>query len=212
MNPHLFSRCWPARRLGAALALAVCALPVAGCLGEPTIEDRWTRIDLLSTNLSANQALTPGTTDSITVSAAITYRSILTGFAVCELRASSRLTAADVALAPNAPREPMAYDIDRLLANSVSVGRDARPFTGWDHLIQHMQFTFRAGAPTMLDSSSVPIGAPTGLFLVCYLGSGDKIERQDGSDTVIVTPFNSSQYQILPVGLELGLPATPVAH
>jgi hypothetical protein len=49
----------------------------------------------------------------------------------------------------------------------------------------------------------VGTGPTAGLFLVCYLGSGVKVERQDGTDTVIVTPYASSPYQILPVGLSV---------
>jgi hypothetical protein len=55
--------------------------------------------------------------------------------------------------------------------------------------------------------AQAPGGAPVGVFLLVYLGSGQKIERIDGSDTLIVTPFKAAQYQILPVGVTLALPA-----
>jgi len=96
----------------------------------------------------------------------------------------------------------MANDMDRLLATSVSMGREARAFTGWDHLIQHMDFAFTGVVPGTV-TDSVGTGPTAGLFLVCYLGSGVKVERQDGTDTVIVTPYASSPYQILPVGLSV---------
>jgi len=94
----------------------------------------------------------------------------------------------------------MATDMDRLLATSVSMGREARAVTGWDHLIQHIDFAFTGDVPGSV-TDSVGTGPAVGLFLVCYLGSGVKIERNDGTDTVIVTPYPSAPYQILPVGL-----------
>lgn len=193
------------RRVAALLALAACALPISGCFDKPEIQDRWTRIDLEGANHVPNQAVTPGVSDSIALTATIIYRSILTGYAVAELRASSTLANGAVTLHPDASREPMAYDIDRILANSVSVGRVVRPITGWDHLVQTLDLSFSAVPP----GSMGPTGAPSGLFLLCYLGSGDKIELQDGSDSVAITPFVSTQYQVLPVGMKLKLVGSP---
>jgi hypothetical protein len=190
----------PWRRL---LALALGAILLAGCLGAPEIEDRWTRVDLLSSNLTARQAIPSGTLQPITMSTTITYRSILTGFAVADLRASSTTSAASVVLDSNAPRERMALDIDHILQTSVSVGRATRAVTGWDHLIQHVDFSFNGVAPALTDST----GAPVSLFLLCYLGDGERIERQGQADTLIVTPFRSTDYRILPVGLELAVGA-----
>lgn len=195
------------RRAVAALVLAACALPVAGCLGAPRIEDRWTRIDLASASLTPGQALAPGARDSIALVARVTYRSILTGYAVAEMRASNRLANGAVTLSPDASREPMASAIDSILANSISVGRVVKPVTGWDHLIQTMDLSFGAVPPAMVDST----GATSGLFLLCYLGAGEKIELRDGSDSISITPYPSSQYHILPVGMKLTLaaPVTP---
>ena len=187
-------------RIGRLALLALALVLVAGCLDEPEIEDRWTLLEMQGATLSSLQPVSPGPIDSIRVNTTITYRSIITGFAVAELRASSSISSADVFLAPDAARERMAYDIDRILANSVSVGRATRAITGWDHLIQPIDFTFNAVVPGA-DST----GAPPGLFLVFYLGAGDEIERPDGTDTLIVTPFLSSDYEILPVGVELNV-------
>ena len=194
------------RRAVAGLALAACALPAAGCLGEPKIEDRWTRVDITSANHTQGQAVMPGVRDSVSVAARITYRSILTGFAVAEMRASNVVPNGSVTLAPDAAREPMAYDIDRILANSVSVGRVVRPVTGWDHLIQTLDLSFGAVPPATLDST----GATSGLFILCYLGSGDEIELQDGSDSIAITPFVSNEYKILPVGMKVAVSPVPV--
>ena len=194
-----------ARRAVAALALAAIAAPIGGCLWEPKIEDQWTRVDLQSSNLLPLQAVPAGSTLSISGRAAITYRAILTGAVVAELRASSTIPSVGSIVGPNAEREPMAAAIDQILAGSVSLGRATKLVTGWDHLIQPFDFSFSGTVPAMLDSAGVPIGAPVGLFLVCYLGSATKLELPGGGDSLIVVPFVSSQYRVLPVGLPLAV-------
>jgi hypothetical protein len=182
----------------AIVTLLVVGLAASGCFDAPKIEDRWTRVDLLGSNLAPGAGLPAGSADSITASVDVIYRRIVTGYAVAELRSSS-VPASAVVLAPNAPRVPMAQNIDLILANSVTRGRAVRAVTGWDHLIQHIDFGFEGTVPATVDSSSA------GLFLLCYLGSGVKIERPGQADTVIVTPYTSQPYQILPVGLELAV-------
>lgn len=184
-------------RAARVLPALASALLLAGCFDEPKIEDRWTRVDLQGANVRQGQALPLGTLQPISLQTTVTYRSIITGFAVADLRVSRTLGPASVAVNPAAPRVPMAQDIDRLLANSVSVGRATRAVTGWDHLIQHIDFSFNGAIPSVLDSA----GTTGGLFLLCYLGSGDRVERPDGSDTLIVTPFPSAQYELLPIGM-----------
>ena len=189
------------RRSLRPLVLLAGALALAGCidLSEPEIEDRYTRLDIEQSNVVPGQTFTAGVRESITVRAAITYRRIVTGFAVAELRGSSSLTATDVFVHPDAERVRMAADVDRILANSVTLGRATRAVTGWDHLIQTIDFGFSGVA--LPDST----GGLTGLFLVCYLGSGDEVERADGTDTLIVTPLPSLPNQLLPVGMELNV-------
>jgi hypothetical protein len=195
-------------RWGAAVLLGAGAVALGGCLGKPEIQDRWTRLDVVSSNLEPGAVLPSGVT-TITVRTAITYRHIVTGFAVAELRASSSLPASSVQLAAThgqldqADRERMAADVDRVLANSVTMGRATRAITGWDHLIQRIDFSFRARVPAASDS------AATGLFLICYLGAGDEMRRADGTDSLIVTPFPSTSYEILPVGMELAVAGGP---
>jgi len=198
---------FPAVRLRALISgglLAAVALACSGCFDEPKIEDRWTRVDLGASSLAPYAVVSPATLDSITVSTSITYRAIVTGVAVAELRASSTLSASDVALGDGVARTAMASDIDRILAQSVSLGRATRAITGWDHLIQHLDFHFRANASAPPDSNGM--GA-RGFFLLCYLGDGERVERADGSDTLIVTPFVSSERQVLPIGFALTPPA-----
>lgn len=186
-----------ARGCGAILLLLV-ATGAAGCFDAPKLEDRWTRVDLPASNVAANQVLTPGTMQTFQLGTTITYRAIVTGYAVAELRASGSVPRTSVNLAPNAPRLRMAQDIDRILPNSVSLGRQVRPITGWDHLIQRVDFSFAAAVPAAGDSS---MSAGGGVYLLCYLGSGVKIELPSGVDSIAVTPFNSEASEILPVGM-----------
>jgi hypothetical protein len=192
------------------MALIGIAVILSGCLGEPEIEDGWTRLDMHSENITPRQPLSPGGVCSVSVSTAITYRSIITGFAVTELRASTTISPAGVTIAPDADRLLMAQDIDNLLQNSVSVGRATRAVTGWDHLIQQIDFNFVGWVPTLLDSSTGTTGPPAGLFLVSYLGEGEEIELADGSDSLVVTPFISTDYEVLPVGMEVAVSGGPV--
>jgi hypothetical protein len=186
---------------GRACGMVLLLLGVSmlnGCFDAPKLEDRWTRADILGSNVTANQILTPGTMQSFQLGTTITYRAIVTGYAVAELRASSSVPRTSVNLGTNAPRLRMAQDIDRILLNSVSMGRAIRGVTGWDHLIQRVDFSFTAPVPAAGDSSMGPGG---GLFLLCYLGSGVKLELPSGADSIVITPYNSSAFQILPVGM-----------
>jgi hypothetical protein len=194
-----------ARRLGSAAAwvgLVSGAVLLVGCLGKPEIEDRWTRIDVTASSLTPYQVVPAGAVP-IAMSVDVIYRSILTGFAVAELRASPTLSAAEVVLVPDGDRLRMATDIDRVLRNSVTMGRATRAVTGWDHLIQHIDFNFTGFVPTTLDSAGVPLGPPRGLFLVCYMGSGQEVRLPSGADSIVVTPFDSQTFQVLPVGMEI---------
>jgi len=185
-------------RACATVLLLLGAGTLAGCFDAPKLEDRWTRADILTSNVAANQTLTPGTLQSFQLKTTVTYRDQVTGYAVAELRASSTVPRTSVILGTTVPRLRMAQDIDRILQNSVSMGRAIRAVTGWDHLIQPIDFNFTAPVPAASDSS---MGSGGGLFLVCYLGSGVRIELASGADSVIVTPFVSGVQQILPVGM-----------
>jgi hypothetical protein len=172
---------------------------LAGCLGKPETEDRWTRIDFVDANVAQGQSLPADSSVSIVLRTAVTYRSVLTGFLVTEVRASGTLSRHGVEIGPDAPREEMGAAIEQVLANSVSVGRATRAVTGWDHLIQETDQSFEVRVPSAIDSS----GAPIGVFLVSYLGEGEEVELEDGRDSLIVTPFPFRDYEILPIGLEL---------
>lgn len=187
------------RRRVAILLVAVTASGLAGCLWEPRIEDQWTRVDIESASVVPLQAVPAGSSLTLNGRANVTYRRILTGVVVAELRTSNAVPAAATLVHPDAERVPMATTIDQILQSSVSMGRDTRLVTGWDHLIQPFDFSFSASVPAAFDST----GARTGLFLICYLGSGTEIRLPNGADSLIVTPLSSSQYQVLPVGMAL---------
>lgn len=199
--PHL------SRRIASAALLAVLGaavgLGLAGCFDAPKLEERWSRIDIVHSNRTPFETVTLGAQESVDVQTTVTYRRILTGYAVAELRASATIDPATVSVAPNADRMRMASDIDSLLAHSVTLGRAIIPVTGWDHLIQPLDFRFSGQVPMVLDSTGAGHG---GVFLLCYMGSGQKVERIQG-DTIIVTPFLSTEMQILPVGMEFRNPA-----
>lgn len=190
---------WRAWARVTLVALVACA--TSGCFDAPKLEDRWTRLDIASASVSPYQALTLGARESLAVTVDVTYRAILTGYAVADLRWSEDYTPVTLPMTPDMARAPLAHRVDSLLAHSVSVGRSTRAVTGWDHLIQRIDFRFGANVPAVLDSSGAGGG---GLFLVCYLGAGDLERRLGMEDTLIVTPYGSEAYQVLPVGLALG--------
>lgn len=185
------------RRLLVCLALATV---LTGCLWEPKVEDGWTRLDMESSVVTPVQPLSPGASCSVSVRTAITYRDIVTGFAVTELRATGVPFGS---IRPDAPRMSMAQDIDALLANSVGIGRSTRAITGWDHLIQRVDARFAATVPTSVDTSAGPPGSAVQLFLVAYLAEGEEVELPGGGDTLIITPFISTQREILPMGIPI---------
>jgi hypothetical protein len=187
-----------ARRAGGPLLL-LGALAIAGCFDKPEIEDRWTRVDVQSSSPAPRQTLLPGSMQAINMQTTITYRAIVTGFVVAELRAGDSLASSQMPMDPGAPRVAMAQGIDVILAHSRSLGRATRAVTGWDHLIQPVDFTFNAATPAGPDST----WSGSRLFLLCYLGSGERVERQGLPDSIIITPFVSSEHQVLPVGMDL---------
>lgn len=193
------------RALAGSLALlAGSALLSAGCLGEPEIEERWTRLDIAGASVAPGAAVRAGSALPVTVSADLTWRRLLTGYAVAELRASTAFPPGSLQIHPDADRLRMATDIDRLLATSASAGRATRAVTGWDHLVQRLDLAFTGAVPATV-TDSLGSGPVAGLYLVCYLGSGVEVRLPDGTDSVIVTPWPSGAFEVLPVGFHLAV-------
>ena len=192
-----------ARLSGAAVA--ALALVTAGCLGEPELEDRWTRVDTENESVQVIAAGSGGVACSVSVRTIVTYRRILTGFAVSELRATTAVPV--TAFANDDDRLAMAQSIDLLLQNSVGLGRATRAVTGWDHLIQTIPMQFVGGVPTVFDTTTFAPGVPVNLFLVSYLADGEEIELPDGSDSLVITPMISTDREVLPIARAID-PAT----
>jgi len=189
-----------------------CALVTAfaGCLGEPGIEERWTLLEIVDAQPTEAGSYAPGTPTPVTMNARITYREVLTGHLVADLRATSTITPADVALDADDPRA-VALDVDRILQDSVSLGADAVAITGWDHLRQEISFGFDGGllAPTEADSSiasagSAPVNA-TGLFLLLYFADDvEEVELDSGEEIEVIHPALSADVDILSTGIGIG--------
>jgi len=184
-----------ARTRGALAATAFLFSP--GCLGEPPIEERWTRLEILS--VAPGEAAAYGSGAAVSVRARITYREVLTGFLVADLRESAVLGAGDTGFESSDDPLGAARDVDRVLASSTSLGHDAVPVTGFDHLIQEATFAF----------DGAPAGGAGGLFLVVYFSEDvDEMELPGGGEIEIVTPIFSTEKDILSAGVELS-PESP---
>jgi hypothetical protein len=183
------------RRLAAIVALTL--LVFVSCLGEPEIDERWTKVEFLDASPQSGQSVQAAQSVDVSVKSRITYRRILTGFLVAEVRYSDTVTPASVALDPARHTLESAQIVDLVLANSVTAGRATRPVTGWDHLMQDFSLSFTAQVPDSATSG--------GLYLLLYMGEGEEIELQDGRDSLIVTPFVSTDYEVLHTGFALGV-------
>ena len=197
------------KRIFVALAAPLALAVLSGCLGDPPVEDRWTLLEIVEADPTDAAAYTVGSTTPVTMKARITYRELLTGFVVAELRAGSGITTADTGLERDDPL-PNARDVDLVLRNSVSIGTESVAVTGWDHLVQEIDLTFDAGVlqPTAADSSVAAAGAgtvaSTGLFLVLYFSDDvEEVELQSGEEIEVVTPVFSTDMDILSTGIEI---------
>jgi hypothetical protein len=184
----------PTRALLALLTISATAL--ISCLDEPGIDETWTKLEFLSVTPGPSQTRSVSQPINVTVKGRVTYRSILTGFLVAEVRYSPTIAPSSVVLDPDQHTLKDSETIDRILANSVTAGRATYPSTGFDHLMQDVDLTFSAQLPAAATSTG-------GCYLLLYMGDGDKIERQDGTDTLVVTPFQSSKKEILHTGFAL---------
>ena len=191
-------------RAAALLPAVLAALVAFGCvLDEPAIDERWTLVEFLSMKPGPTQNVNATQPINVNVKGRITYRRIVTGFLVAEVRYSDTISPQNVALATDEHTLEIAQDIDRILANSVSTGRATRAVTGFDHLMQDLNLNFTAQVPAALTTP----GAPGGLYLVLYMGSGEEIRLRNGTDSLVVTPFVSTDEEILHTGYTLNLSA-----
>ena len=181
-------------RSARAFALVACAALLGGCLGEPPVEQRWTRLEILSASpLDANAYAAPTT---VTMKARITYRELLTGFLVAELRESATVTVDDTILDDPERHLEIARDVDRIVQGSTVLGGTTVPITGFDHLIHEVDISFDAGIAQQTPQS--------GLFLVLYFSDDvEEVEVPGGGEIEIIHPVFSTEMDILSTGLEL---------
>ncbi len=176
-------------RLGALTG--VIAFVAVGCFDEPPLEDRWTRLDLRDVSwVSDDEGVR-----ALRVRGEVTYRAILTGSVGVEVRRSEVFGPDALHLDADDDRLTMARDVARLFEESMPVSGEARLVTGWDHLVQGFEFTLY---PAVSGADS------TGLFVVFYLGDGERMETEE-ADTLIVTPWDAEERQVLPCAVPLAV-------
>lgn len=184
----------------------VLSIAFLGCLGEPEIDERWTLLQITESNPAPTASRSGSQPINIAVNTRVTYRRILTGFVVAEARYSPTIAPNSLMLRTDQHTEEVAQNVDYILANSVTTGRATRIVTGWDHLMQTINMSFTANVPAqMFPGGTGP--AVGGMFVVLYMGSGDEIELEDGTDSLVVTPFPSGPFEILYSGFPLNVTA-----
>jgi hypothetical protein len=193
------------RRLRLLLTTLAMAAGFAGCLREPGVEERWTRMEILASSEDGSETVDLAGGEEITVSARLTYRRLLTGAFVAELRASDTLTPEMVDLATSGRQIGVAENVDYVLANSVTAGRDFRTVAGFPDLIHEVDFRFDSFVP-LSENLAGPI---TGLFLVVYAGSEEEVRNEANEDSIVITPYVSGDYQILYPGIAIPLTTAP---
>jgi hypothetical protein len=180
-----------ARTLIALTALVA----VSGCLEEPGIEEQWTRLDFVE----------PPAADSagvLVVQGRITYRRILTGSVIAEVRVSPTVAPDEVPLSPDLPRDQMLAMVNRILAESEVVAGANVLVTGWDHLMQDLELHLEGSPP------DPPPGG--GTYLLLYFGQVEEVEMPGGEEIEIIHPADFEEEEILPIGVPI-LPAEETA-
>ena len=189
------------QRLCIVGGLAWSTTLLAGCLNEPGIEERWTDLEIVAASKDGSELVDYSAGETLSLDARVNYRSILTGALVAELRASGTIDASMVNLEAGERQIGAAADIDFILANSVTAGRDFHSVTGFPQLVQEISFSFDSFRP----AGEALRGPISGLFLVLYMGDEDEIELSDGSDSTVITPFDSRSKQLLHKGIAIPL-------
>ncbi|MCA9727616.1 MAG: hypothetical protein KC729_08030 [Candidatus Eisenbacteria bacterium] len=190
-----------AHRPVAAVALAAIAVfTLSGCLEAPELEDRWTRLDVVSLTTEANAPTKWGEPVTLHARGRITYRAVLTGAVAMELRYSDAIGFADVQLEDDVDRLAMTEDIEQILAGSTVLASGAQSVTGFHKLIQEIDFDLQA---------NLPAGPEGGLFVIFYFGEEEEVEGPGGEMETVVHPIEFAAHEILPGGMELVPEDTP---
>jgi hypothetical protein len=196
------------RVVHAAAPLAAAAALLPGCLGEPPLDERWTLLEV--TAGPDVTSVTPGTPAPVSLTARITFRELLTGFVIAEVRQSETLSVGDVGFENTDDRLAMARDVDRILSESTSLGFAARAVTGFDHLVQEIPLTIDSGfmppsgeGAAADSAAAAAVGPARGIFLLVYFGDVEEVEMANGDEVEVVTPRPSEPNEILSAGVEL---------
>jgi hypothetical protein len=191
------------RARGITLVLALAALLAAGCLGEPEIDERWNLLEFLDGQPRPGETMAAGEDVPVTVKARVTFRAILTGTLVAEVRYSETLPPAATRLDRDEHTLEQALMVERILAESVTAGRATRLVTGFDHLMRTVDLEFSTRVPPAMLSGGPDSLATRGLYLVLYMGEGEEIELPGGADSLVVTPFAVEDSEVLFCGFPL---------
>ena len=194
-----------------ATLLLILALLLGGCLGEPPVEERWTNLEFLEVPDFGATSFGVGDSVSVQVRSRVTFRDQFVGFVVGELRVSQTLSADSLFLDHTRDAIVASENVDRLLTQSSPVARGTKGLAGFPQLRRTLDMHFEATVPGFVDGRfDPPGGTPRGLFLVLYMGEGEEVEQEDGSDSLVVRPFLTHEDQILAKAIALpfgdGLP------
>ena len=189
------------------LLAVLAAAAFTGCLGEPEVEERWTNLEFLSTSTQEVESYAPGDTVGAAIRARVTFRGHFIGFMVTELRVSHTLTADSLFLDDERDAIAASENVARLLQRSQPLTRTVRGMAGYPALRRYVETEFETQIPASVNGIfDRPGGVPRGLFLVLYMGDGEEIELEDGSDSLVVTPFDTREDEVLfkAIALPLG--------
>jgi hypothetical protein len=196
-------------RSPALVAALLAPFLLGGCLGDPPIEERWTLLEVVRAGPTDANAYAGTAAIPVEARVRITFREVLTGFVVVEVRQSDTITASDTAFDRRGRHLDVARDVDFVLANSTSLGFATHPVTGFDHLVREVELSFDASPAqdtgrSPSPSESLSPRAVSGLFLLVYFSDDvEEVEIAPGEEIEIVHPVLSTEMDILSTGLEL---------
>ena len=172
---------------------------LAGCLGEPPVEERWTHLEMIGVTVPDSTGLQPGDRVNVRLDGRVTFRRLVTGFLVGEVRTAADLSADSLAL-DDEDLVLASESVDHLLRRSTPVARAVKALAGFPQLRRTVPMEFTVDVPAT--STSVDGAAPS-LFLVLYMGDGEEIELADGRDSLVVEPFDTHEDEVLAQGRPL---------
>lgn len=176
---------------------------LAGCLGDPPIQERWTHLEMIGVAAPDSADLRSGDTATIRLDGRVTFRRLVTGFLVGEVRVASDLTVDSLAL-DDEDLVLASESVDRLLRRSTSVARSVKALAGFPQLRRTVPMEFQVRVPaTPAPTEGAPANPAPSVFLVLYMGDGEEVELADGRDSLVVRPFDTHEHEVLAQGRPL---------